>query len=280
MADALRSASGWRAELALSFERRGPRTVLARERHTGPMLIQKALYPEGPSPCHAIVLHPPAGIAAGDSLSLGVACADDAEVLVTTPGATRWYRSTLTTAASETRLMLAPGATLEYLPREAIVFDGARARAVHEIEAAAGARALGWDLWCLGRTAAGERFRSGRLELATRLSVDGRIRWEERGVIDGDAPLLTAAAGFDAQPVFGTLWAIGPELARADLDASRALSPAGSGRAANTQLPGVLLGRYLGPSTEEAFAWFTALWSLLRPPCLGRQPVLPRIWSA
>jgi urease accessory protein len=46
-----------------------------------------------------------------------------------------------------------------------------------------------------------------------------------------------------------------------------------------TRLPGLVVARYLGDSTEEAFAAFTAAWSLLRPAYAGRAAMLPRIWS-
>ena len=39
----------WRAELALEFEWRDGRTVLARRRHEGPLVVQKPLHPEGGS---------------------------------------------------------------------------------------------------------------------------------------------------------------------------------------------------------------------------------------
>ena len=41
-----------------------------------------------------------------------------------------------------------------------------------------------------------------------------------------------------------------------------------------TRLPGLLIARYLGDSSEEALRAFTRLWKLLRP-----SAVEPRIWS-
>jgi urease accessory protein len=49
--------------------------------------------------------------------------------------------------------------------------------------------------------------------------------------------------------------------------------------AATTVLPGLLIARYLGDSTEEGFDRFRSLWSLLRPAVSGRAAVEPRIWS-
>jgi len=253
--------------------------VLAHQRHTGPLLVQRALHPEGDAPCHAIVLHPPAGIVGGDCLQIDAHCGPDCHALLTTPGATKWYRAPHSAARLTTRLHAARGAQLEYLPREAIVYDGAHARATLEMDLEVDSRMLGWDLWCLGRTASGERFDTGQLEMVTTLRCAGRLRWEERASLVGGSPLLKARAGFAEQPVFGTLWAVGALADRSLLDACRAIRPQHSGQGAVTQLPEVLLARYLGASTEEAFEWFVRLWSLLRPAYLGKVATPPRIWS-
>ena len=81
------SASIWQAELHLGFSARDGRTLLHKNRHCGPLRVQKALYPEGDAVCQAIILHPPSGIAGGDHLAIKVAVDDDAHAQLTTPGA-------------------------------------------------------------------------------------------------------------------------------------------------------------------------------------------------
>jgi len=44
-------------------------------------------------------------------------------------------------------------------------------------------------------------------------------------------------------------------------------------------LPGMLVARYLGNSSEAARLWFADLWAVLRPACCGRPAVTPRIWN-
>ena len=119
--------TGWRALLALEFERRGVRTVLASRCHDGSLIVQKPLYPEGDEVCHAIVVYPPAGIAGGDELQLSANVGPEACVLLTTPGAGKWYRSAGPQASQRIVFDVGPGACLEWLPQETIIFDGALA---------------------------------------------------------------------------------------------------------------------------------------------------------
>lgn len=267
------------AELALRFVRDGQRTALYPW-HRGPLRVQKALYPEGPGVCHAIVLHPPSGIAGGDQLDIGLNLAAGAHALLTTPGAGKWYRSAGPEAAQRLDFRVADGAVLEWLPQENIVFDGARAVQSARVELVGSARFLGWDILCLGRRASGERFQRGSLGLETRLVRDGQTIWLERGRLAGGSPLLDSPAGLAGCSVTGTLLATGTPVPPDLLAACRAVPWAEDGaRTGVTVLPAVLAARYLGHSAEAARAWFTELWRLLRPAFAGREAAPPRIWN-
>jgi urease accessory protein len=265
----------WKARLALEFSFEDQKTRLTRRSHDGPLVVQKPLYPEGEAVCHAIVVHPPGGIAGGDELALNASTGRRACALLTTPGAAKWYRSA--GAQATQRIAFDVQGTLEWLPQETIVFDGALADTDFAADLDAGAGLIGWDIVCLGRTGSGESFRRGRYCSRFRLRREGRLLWLERGRIDGGGKLLDSPAGLNGQPVFGTLFACFPDFEVKLLNALRDEKPT-DGEGAVTLLPGVLLARYLGGSGEAARRYFTALWRILRPALAGRDAVEPRIW--
>lgn len=273
-----RDATGWSARLALEFARRGERTYLSRRAHEGPLHLQKPLYPEDPAVCHAILVHPPAGIAGGDVLEVDVDVATGAHALVTTPGATKWYRTRGPVATQSVRLRVAERAVLEWLPQESIVFAGAKAHMTWDVSLARDATFVSMEVLCLGRPASGERFDRGEIATSTRFVRDGAPVWIERGVVQGNDRLLDSPMGFAGEPVVGTLLAVSPDVDASLRDACREIAPR-AGRGAVTLLPGLLVARYLGPSCEPARSWLSAVWSRLRPVLTGRAPTTPRIWN-
>lgn len=270
--------NGWNAHLSLRFERMGARTVLTRRHHVGPLRVQKALYPEGHDVCQVVVVHPPGGIVAGDSLAIDIDAAAGAHVQATTPGAAKWYRSNDRIAHCDTTLRVHEGALVEWLPQETLLFEGARAAIRLSIELSGDARFIGWDVTTLGRIASGERFAAGRLQQRFELVRDGELRWCERTVLEGGSPALQSGAILDNAPVFGTFVAAGSAMHDDLVDACRRVRCA-SGEGAVTRLPDVLVARYLGDSANAARTYFALLWQVLRPTFAGREAVPPRIWN-
>lgn len=270
----------WQARLELGFERRGAGTILARRAHHGPLRVQKPLHPEGAALCHAIVLHPPAGIVGGDRLQIEADIGAGAQALLTTPGAGKWYRSAGAEAEQSVTLRVGAGGTAEWLPQESIVFAGTQARMRTSVELGEGARYLGVETLCFGRRASGETFGGGTLRLATDIRLAGRQLWHERGQIDGGSPLMTSPIGLAGYSVCATVLAAGAEIDAAALAVCRAAASRETGAQWGvTVMPQLFVGRYLGHSAEAAREWFIALWETLRPEFIGRPAAVPRIWN-
>src|SRR4026208_1395020 len=97
----------WQARLQLDYARQGARSV-ARFAHEGPLRILQSLWPEGDAVCHNVLVHPPGGLVGGDTLEVQVHAAEGSHGLVTTPGASRFYRSEGGVATQRVTLALDP----------------------------------------------------------------------------------------------------------------------------------------------------------------------------
>lgn len=268
----------WHAHLSLGFARDARGTRLVRRAHVGPLVVQKTFHPEGDEVCQAVLVHPPAGIVAGDALELDLDVASGAHAQITTPGATRWYRCASGDAAQRVRARVGPGGALEWMPQGSIVFDGADASSTLRFDVDAAATLLAWEWTCLGRHAAGERFSHGRFRQRIELWRNDALAWCEALDLRGGSPLLASPVGLAGQPVFGTLIAAGPTLDERVLDAARAVR-AQQGDAAVTLIGDVLVARWRGGASDAGQRHFVSLWHALRPLLLGRRAVPPRIFA-
>lgn len=269
---------GWSAQLRARVERIAGRSTLAGVAHHGPLRLQKALWPEGPDPVHLIVLHPPGGIAAGDTLALELAVGASAHALLTTPGAGHWYRADAP-ARQGVRLSVGPGATLEWLPQEVIVHDGAQALSGVRMELAAGAAAIGLDVSVFGRRDCGERFASGQMQQSLEIELEGRLLLEDHAQVTGGE--LEAISVLGPHHVSGLLWAVPSQPLPSELAerVEAAMTSAGAALCGASALePRLLLARAVDSSPERVRAALTQAWRVLRPLLLGREAVLPRIW--
>lgn len=269
--------SGWSARLELGFEVVAGRTALTHKLHHGPLTVQRAFYPEPGGLAHVYLIHPPGGIVAGDRLSLDVNVASGAHALITTPAATKFYRSEGRIARQTQALRVRSGASLEWLPQETIVFGAARAETRTRVELEPGGQFCGWDIVCLGRAASGDLFATGRLNQAFEIWQGDRPLWVERSRFDATEPVRQARWGLAGRRVFGTFVCAGVHPAA--VSAVRDAVQVGEGELfAASQTRAAIVCRYLGDSTERARQAFTKAWAVLRPLVLDRPASPPRIW--
>jgi len=269
----------WRARLALRFERRGERTILAAREHVGPLVVQRPFHPEADGTCHVYVLHPPGGIVGGDVLELEVDVQPNAAALLTTPAATKFYRSAGRTAVAHQRLTVRAGGLLEWLPQETIAFGGALVSTVTEVTLEPGARFLGWEITCLGRPASADAFVTGRLDQRLSLSEAGRPLVVDRLLTEGGGSLARGAWGWGGRTVYGCFVASGAtrELTGALREAVR---PDGAGELfAVTEVGGACVCRYLGTSAARAREQLCRAWGVARESLQQKAACPPRIWA-
>ena len=273
---------GWAASLRLRFAQDDTTdTILVERQHRGPLVVQKPLYPEGRAVCHVILLHPPGGVAGGDSLSVEVIAGKGSHALMTTPGAGKWYKGAGRSASQTLNFRVEQGAVLEWLPQESILFDGADVHWQTRIELDACACYMGWEIVCFGRTASGEKFGRGSLRQTTEVFSQGNRIWGEYAVVEGGDVFLSSHSGLANRTVSGTFLVAGYAVSDMLLSELRTVAPAHdpAGIAGITRVGNMVAIRYLGNSSEMAKKYFVAVWSVLRPAVTGRDASVPRIWN-
>jgi urease accessory protein len=276
----------WHAELRLVFSHSPAqsRTVLSTRQSSGPLRVQKALWPEPTGVCHIILLHPPAGIAGGDELRIEVTVGVDAHAVLTTPGAGKWYKSDGRPALQQIQLAVEAGGLLEWLPQEVMLYDQAIARSQTQISLDETAAFIGWEILVIGRPARGEVYAQGRYDSHLALRRAGRLLVDDRLAFVGADRWLTSPLGLGGQAVSGLMLAVPPVARRGeslldqDIGVLRDLIARMQMPLQVTRLDDVLVVRYLGADPRQAMDGFAGVRAKLRRHWFGLGEELPRIW--
>ncbi len=271
----------WHGALSLSYRRQDDRTVV-HDRHHGPLRILRSLYPEG-GICHSVLVHPPGGLVGGDTLAIDADLGEGCHALLTTPGATRFYRSLGDAAGQTVDVRLAAGSRCEWLPLEALAYSGCIAGNRMRFTLADGAEMIGWDITALGLPTSAQPFVAG--SFAQRIELPGR--WLERGVVRAeDTRLLDSPLGWAGHRVLATLWfgagsALVEQRRDALLDAARAAldghALAATAGATSPQAS-VVVVRALADRVEPAMKLLTQIRAQWRRIAWDLDACPPRVW--
>ena len=169
--------------LVLRFERRDNRSVLTHSRFKLPLqVLTPAVLDDGT--LYVMLLNPTGGLVGGDRLLTRIVQGSGTGVCITTPSATRVYRTASHHALHETFIQVEEGASLEYLPDHVIPHAGSELRQSLRVEMARQSRAIIWDAIAAGRLARGERWDFRALESRTEILLCGRPLFINRTMIN------------------------------------------------------------------------------------------------
>ena len=273
--------SQWQGILELDYQKINNSTQLVKAYSQAPLKIQRSFYPEGQEICHSIILHTAGGMVGGDRLSQTINLQPETQVLLTTPAASKIYRSSGETAQNTINIEIQEQAYLEFIPREIIIFNGAIFSQNLRVNLAPNACYLGWEITRFGRTARGEIFNHGQWKSCTEIWQNGCPVWIDRQGFIANEEILNNPHGLGGKPVIASLIWVGKPVSEDIVKNIRQLwsQRETSSQAGVTQLISGLLCRYRGNSTQEVINWFTDVWQLLRQNYTGKSIVKPRVWQ-
>ena len=261
-----------RGALDVSLRRRGDETVLAGLRQEGCL---KARFPRGGAAGwrDVVVLNSSGGIAGGDRLTLHFRLQPGARACLAAQAAERFYRALPDSppARVATTIALDPGAAAEWLPQEAILFDGTCLDRRLDVEMADDGWFLGVESLVFGRAAMGETVRHGSLCDTIRIRRGGRLLLHDAVRLAGDiAGLLARPAIAAGARSVATIVHVAPDAEARLPDVRAALD---GGEAGASAWDGMLLARMLAPESATLRRMVTAALAVLR----GARS-LPRVW--
>ena len=270
--------NSWHGKLELVYAYNQGTTTLIHNQNQAPLKVQRPFYPEGQEVCHSVILHTAGGVVGGDRLSCNFHLLPKAQVLITTAAAGKIYRSNASQARQSIEIQVDAGATLEWLPQETIVFNGATYRQDLRVELGTGANWLGWEITRFGRSARGEKFLQGEWRSHTEVWQQGVPLWIDRQRLPGNEEIFHSPHGLYGKPIVGSLVWVGQAVS-SEIVKKALLLWNGEGEAGVTLLGKGLLCRYRGYDTSEVRNWFINVWQLLRLLCLSRGNCIPRVWQ-
>ena len=220
----------------------------------------------------AVVINIGGGVVGGDHVRLEIQVSGG-DLTVATQAAERMYRSLGPSAEIDVALDVGPGARLDWLPQETILFSGARLRRRFNVSLAATSRLLMVESLVFGRTASGEVLGDGLLQDQWRVRRDGRLVFAEAMRLECNLTQLLArnAIGSGATAA-AVLLLVGPDAEdfRDPVRASLAGARCDCGVSAWN---GMLTVRMLGRVASDLRAEVAVVTQLLA--CRA----LPRVWS-
>ncbi|MGY5451520.1 urease accessory protein UreD [Agarivorans sp. MS3-6] len=275
---------GWLAQLDLGFAPIANKTRLTLNKSIGPLRVQRPFHPEltAPDCCHVYLLHPPGGLVAGDKLLMNVECFEGSKVVLTTPASGKLYRSNLARQqqSQQQRFHVQNNSSLEWLPPETIVFNGAQGRLDSHFMLQGNAQLIAWEITCLGRKASEEDFDNGELLQSIKVYREQRPLLIENTRIH-NAITANNPAALAGKHVYACMLATVDQLSEAEQkqlleDLRQQLSCPEIGA---TLVRGLIILRYLGDKAEIVRQQFEDAWAVIRPRTLGHVAVRPRIWN-
>jgi urease accessory protein len=250
--------------------------VLTERRFTLPLQALEPMDLEGDGTATLLLLNPTGGLLGGDRLETDISLGPASRVCLSTPSATRVYRSPGAAAVQRLTIDVGAEAVLEWLPDHLIPSPGARLRQSTEIGLAADATLLYLDSWAVGRAARDEAWGFDLLDSSLLVHDETGLLLRERSALAGP-PAPDGIGGTEAFAYVATFAAIRPDVdGWEDLIASlqRDLDGAAAGcRVGVTLLArGGVLARLLCPSAPALAACVQAAWARCRRHMLGLEP--------
>lgn len=260
----------WKGFLLLIFKYKDKKTYLHTKKNFGPLLVQNIFYPEKEI-CHVYILHPPGGIVGGDYLFIKTYLEKKSKVLITTPSASKFYKSNGKIANIKLKIYLEKDTFLEWLPQNNIFFPNSLVNIENNFFIHSQSKIILWETFC---------FNNFRNKKNNKSNITSSIKiWKKKFIllnekirlIQGNLSIL-----FNKQ-ILSMLIAI-----PADMNILKSIRKFNNINKniiiGSTLIEDILIIRIIGNDNILIQKTMHSIWKKLRVKIMGVKPCIPRIW--
>lgn len=269
----------WLGELELRFAVRKGKSVLIKSKHSGPFIVQRSFYSEEDNITpHVYLLHPSGGLVGGDELILDVQLEPQSKALLTTVSAAKFYRTNGLYASQQNIFKVANNAILEWVPQSSIFYPQSKAKISTTFILESGARIITFEILCFGSVVLNSGCSPKEINIFLSINLSNSIGLQERlqlNALDYSIKLggFKICAFFFAVPSNEKMLFQVRKLIETDLvDDHFQIGGV-------TLLEELLVVRLLGNDHQNLKKLLYRIWSVVRPIVVGKEVVMPRIWS-
>ena len=220
----------------------------------------------------AVLINTAGGLTGGDRLDWSFSAGPDTFLTATTQACEKVYKASAGTAEVVTRIDVASGATVHWLPQESILFDNASLTRRLEVDLDESAEFVAVEALLLGRKAMGEAMANGTFRDRWRIRRGGRlVHAEDLRMEENVADLTALAAVLAGKVAFATVFYTGP-LCEALLPKVRSAIGAAAGGA--SQWNGKLVARL---AAEDGYTLRKSLIPVIS--VLRGGASVPKVWN-
>lgn len=265
----------WKAELELVFTKDASGVSrMLKNRHKGPLTVLKPYYPE--TACHVYMLHPPGGVASCDEIKVEVTANKGSHVLITTPGATKYYKSSGQSSLVKQDFYVDEDASIEFLPAQNIFYKGTKTRVYTTFHLKKNAAFAFRDISKCGLEDENEPFSDSSFLNVIKVETDGEIQFIDSTLIDGNDDYY-GIASLCSNPYLGTF--ICKKVSESTLEKIKDFLSGRDFIFAAGIIKDFTVLRFSGKKNEVIENAIVRVWEMTREENTSLAPCLPRIWS-
>ncbi|NRP23110.1 Urease accessory protein UreD [Ensifer adhaerens] len=228
------------------------------------------------SSMEAVLINSSGGLTGGDRMDWEIEAGPATELTVTTQACEKIYKASAGTVEVATRIKVAAGARVDWLPQETILFDRASLTRSLDVELDGDATLLAVEAVLLGRKAMGEVMQAGLFRDRWRIRVDDRLLHAENLTFADDiAALVARTAILRGRVAFATLFYTGPDCEMLLPQLRTLIDTEAGGGVSHIQIAGrdKLVGRF---AAADGFSLRKTLIPVISH--LRKQKTVPKVW--